>query len=562
MKATQLRFSVCALLLAGTAHAQGFVDISDSSGLAGIRATRPADWWVSGLHFVDLDADGDFDFFMSSHGSYGALAALNDGNGHFMLSNGTYPKTEIHVPYDIDEDGKVDLSMTYNDGGGRWWKNASTPGSLNLVATDQTRTLSRQQAMVDINRDGKVDWLHCSSSGVQFNFGDGHGGFANNSKTLANPGSDSIAPIPADVDDDGDIDLVVQWGRYDDENGRTRLYLNDGDMNFTNATTSAGLYEAGLAVIGVADVDQDGDADLIGLESKALPQSIFINDGRGHFAKKVGAITGVPGTRANYADWGVATSTDFDNDGTVDLVITGRNYLHVLRGTGGGNFRYMNETWGGIENIAEASVDNGYAFADIDGDGDLDLAGYREVWPNRYFSLYRNDLPAQNWLRVRPVGLAGNRGAAGAHVFIYAAGTNQLLSHEEIATFCKQAQQNYYGLAKTERHYGLGARATVDVAVQFYPSRKRVELKGVTANTTIEIGEDGNGTVVPPTEPDEPGDGSDEEPDVPGDGGQPTEQDPPAKSSDSGCSVGGLAGAPFGAALVALFAGRRRRRSR
>lgn len=553
------RIALSLLLIAAPARAQ-FVDVSEGSGLAAIRDTRPADWWLSGLHFVDLDADGDFDFFMSSHGSYGALAALNDGKGHFTLSSGTIPKSEIHIAYDVDEDGKVDMSMTHNDGGGMWWKNASSPGALNFLSSGVSRSLSRQQALIDINRDGKVDWLHCASSGVQFNFGDGRGGFAANSMTLANPGGDSIAPIPADVDGDGDIDLVVQWGRYDDENGRTRLYLNDGNLRFTNATTTAGLYEAGLAVIGVADVDQDGDTDLIGLESKALPHAIFINDGRGHFTKKAGAITGVPGTRANYADWGVATSTDFDNDGTIDLVIDGRNYLHILRGTGGGNFTYANETWGGIKNIAEAAVDNGYAFADIDADGDLDLAGYREIYPNRYISLYRNDLPKQNWVNVRPVGLDGNKGAAGAHVFIYAAGTNQLLSHEEIAIFCKQAQQNYYGLDKTERHYGLGSRATVDVAVQFYPSNKRVELKGVAANTTVEIGEDGEGTVVPPTQPGNPDDDPDDNPDVPGDGGQPTDEDPPAGNSDSGCSVGGLAGGPLSAALVALFVTRRRRR--
>src|SRR5262245_16566240 len=86
---------VCALIVAvaGRVNAQGFVNISDESGLAAIRNAQPADWWLSGLHFVDLDGDGDFDFFMSSHGSYGALAALNDGTGHFTLAAGSFPKT-------------------------------------------------------------------------------------------------------------------------------------------------------------------------------------------------------------------------------------------------------------------------------------------------------------------------------------------------------------------------------------------------------------------------------------------------------------------------------------
>src|SRR5690349_890787 len=207
MHTTRIALSLL-LVAAVPAGAQSFVDVTEGSGLAAIRDTRPADWWVSGLHFVDLDADGDFDFFMSSHGSYGALAALNDGTGHFTLAAGTIPKSEIHVAYDIDEDGKVDVSMTKGDGGGLWWRNASSPGSLSFVSTDQSRPLSRQQAMIDMNRDGKVDWLHCSHDGVQFNFGDGHGAFEENSKTLPNPGTDSIAPIPADVDADGDVDLI------------------------------------------------------------------------------------------------------------------------------------------------------------------------------------------------------------------------------------------------------------------------------------------------------------------------------------------------------------------
>lgn len=554
------RIAPLALLLAisAPAGAQSFTDISQESGLAAIRDTRPADWWLSGLHFVDLDADGDFDFFMSSHGSYGSLAALNDGTGHFTLSTGTYPNTEIHIPYDIDEDGKLDLSMTWQDGGGMWWRNGSSPGALSFSSTPMTRTMARQQAMIDINKDGKVDWIHNSDAGLQFNFGDGHGSFATNSMTLAVPGSDSIAALPTDVDADGDIDLVVNWGRYHDENGRTRLYLNDGNMNFTDATTASGLYEAGLAVIGLADVDQDGDTDLIALERKALPHAIFINDGRGHFTKKAGAITGVTPTTATYADWGVATATDFDNDGTIDLIIDGRHYLHVLRGTGGGTFAYANTTWG-IKNIAEAAVDSGFAFADMDRDGDLDLAGYREIYPNRYFSLYRNDLPAKNWVRIRPVGLEGNKGAAGARINVYAAGTRDLLSSEEISIFTKQTQQNYYALDKTERHYGLGSRTRVDVEVKFYPSSKVVPLRDVAANTTVEINESGAGTVVPP--------GGSDDPDQPDEPDEPTD-DPPMNGDDTpaeptrggGCSIAGPMSGAAAPVLLALLALRRRRR--
>ena len=146
--------SGAALLLgcwASVGSAQGFTNVSAASGLDALRAEREADWWVSGLHFVDLDGDGALDVFLSSHGSSGALAALGDGMGHFTPVADGYPKSEIHIAYDVDEDGLVDLSMTHLDGGGRFWLNESSAGSLEFMATEVTRegNSSRVQVMLD-----------------------------------------------------------------------------------------------------------------------------------------------------------------------------------------------------------------------------------------------------------------------------------------------------------------------------------------------------------------------------------------------------------------------------
>src|SRR5262249_54064635 len=150
-----------------------------------------------------------------------------------------------------------------------------------------------------------------------------------------------------------------------------------------------------------------------------------------------------------------------------------------------------------IKNFAEASVDSGFAFGDIDQDGDLDLLSWKQTDPTRLFTLYRNDLPKKHWVAVRPVGLAGNHGAAGAKIRVYAAGTTDLLWYDEVGIYCRQAQPSYgYHWPDTERHFGLGDRTSVDVTVEFYPSHKLVRKDGVAADTTVRIGEDGAGTVV------------------------------------------------------------------
>jgi enediyne biosynthesis protein E4 len=472
--------------------AQTFTDVTSSSGIGTGGGT-----WPSGVSLVDLDGDGDLDLFQSSH-SGEATFRLNDGSGHFSSVAGTITNTELHNGYDINEDGKLDLTATVYDGNCRWWTNNSTPGAVNFTAANPNLA-TRQEALIDINRDGKVDWLTDGGTRINFHFGNGTGGFTVNAQSLfvfddPNLSDDGMAPIPADLDGDGDIDLVVSWGRYEFEKGRTAIFRNDGNGTFTNVTTQAGLYQDSLAILGAGDYDGDGDIDLIGLEHNRFPHSIFLNDGAGHFTKKAGAVTGGPTGSPVYPGWGLASFTDFDNDGIGDIIVGGRQYAHVLRGTGSGSFEYKNTAWG-ITSSGDGNLDNTYAFGDIDNDGDLDIA----VLPSsRTNLLYRNDLPAKNWLNVRPVGLAGNKGAGGAKIRIYENGTANRLWFEQVILHSKQAQQNYYGFTQTERHFGLGTRTICDVEVEFYPSGTKVKTIGVPDNVTVVINENGtasHGTV-------------------------------------------------------------------
>jgi len=476
----------------GSAEKPFFTDITEASGIAQLvtdhYAAHPT-WWLSGLHLVDLDADGDLDLFLSAHGKGDSLAALNDGSGHFTRAAGTYPSTEIHLCYDSDEDGRIDLTMTYQDGGGQWWRNRSKPGELLFDPTGITRgtNTARRQAMIDINHDGHVDWLRGTDTGIEFDFGDGHGGFAKGSSRLAvTQGRDEVLCLPCDIDGDGDIDLQAEWGHYSAPDGNCRIYRNDGAMTFTDVTADAGLPGTGTAIKGVGDVDQDGDPDLICLEHRQHFE-IYLNDGTGRFVKKDGAIRGIK-KGAAYASWGIAVTTDFDNDGVADILVNGKHFLKILKGTGGGYFQYVNAIWG-IADVSAASIDDGLCFGDIDADGDLDIVGYTSIDGQRRFAVYRNDLPSLNWLRIRLIGSRGNRGAAGAKIRVYTPGGSALLWYEQVAVYDSQAAASCYALPVTERHFGLGKRETVDVSVEFYPSRRLIWKRGVNANETVEIHE-------------------------------------------------------------------------
>ncbi|HKE46982.1 MAG TPA: CRTAC1 family protein [Rhodanobacteraceae bacterium] len=493
---------LCAGLLAAGVASAAFTDITDSSGLGPIVAARYAvfpDWWLSGLHLVDLDEDGHLDLFLSSHGGGDALALLGDGSGHLAVAAGSYPTTELHLNYDFDEDGKNDLTMTYVDGGAQWWKNDSAPGALDIRATGLTRdgNTGRTQVLADFDRDGNVDWLRAAPPGIEIDLGDGAGGFAQDSISIAVPGTgtnDNANVIPGDFDNDGDIDLLVMvGGGYDDTNGRTHYYRNDGLAGgvpqYSDQTAASGLPVDGLVVKGVGDYDTDGDLDLIGIYNKELPPVVYRNDGHGVFTQVADAIAGVDARSLTYAAWGTAVKTDFDNDGIPDILMNGKYYLMLLRGTGDAHFEYMNDAWN-IVDVCPCSIDGGLTFGDIDGDGDLDIAGYSTIDEPYQVKLYRNDNPAQHWLRVRPIGSHGNRGATGAKIRLFAPGTLDLVGYESVAIYCFQAAASYYGGMVTERHFGLGAGTSVDVEVEFYPSGRIVRRSGVAADEAIEVRED------------------------------------------------------------------------
>ena len=500
----------CAADSGAEAADAAFANVAEPSGVAAaVKAhyERVPKWWLSGFDLIDVDGDGDLDLHVGGHGSP-AAAAINDGKGHFTyvdpkldVARGVrhaaplpYPGGEIRLAHDFDEDGKVDILASWHDGGGVLYLNVSGTGGWNFTRPRTLDHFNRACAVADVDRDGVADYLADeggrANPGVVAFFGSGDGTFPRH-RVIAKALRETC-PIPVDLDGDGDLDFLLSRRGYNPP-GR-RVLRNDGGLRFTDVTKQAGLSEDGGSIHGAGDVDHDGDLDLICVEGRAVV--IYANDGTGRFESRPGAVAGIDKVRnkPGNTNWGGAVVTDIDNDGVADILVSGRHFLYVLRGTGGGRFEVANAAWG-LPTTATAAVDEGLCFGDIDGDGDLDFVtcGPGPTPKAKGVAVFRNDLPSRRWLRVRPIGKRGNRAAAGATIRIYEAGglgdPRRLLWHEQVAVWGRQSFHSYYAAAATERHFGLGDRAAADVRVVFHHSGKCVDVKAAKADSTVEIRE-------------------------------------------------------------------------
>ena len=128
------------------------------------------------------------------------------------------------------------------------------------------------------------------------------------------------------------------------------------------------------------DYDQDGDSDLLFIDSAPWPwrpatpsehsgSRLYRNRGDGVF-DDVSAQTGLGEALAGLYGMGVATG-DYDGDGFVDVYVTAVGGNRLLRNLAGESFVDVTQTAGvgGAEDAWSTSA----AFFDSDGDGDLDL---------------------------------------------------------------------------------------------------------------------------------------------------------------------------------------------
>jgi hypothetical protein len=189
----------------------------------------------------------------------------------------------------------------------------------------------------------------------------------------------------ADMDNDGDLDVVAPRGAWMRAGGRhpKSLLLNDGHGNFTDVTYAAGLGKVYYPsqTVAIADYDNDGDLDLFfGNEiasKEPYPSELFRNNGDGTFTD-IAEAAGVRNMAfAKGASWG-----DYDNDRWPDLYVSnyeGENHLYHNRGDG--TFEDVAPKLGLTKPIRSFPC----WFWDFDNDGNLDIYA-STYWPHVSFT--------------------------------------------------------------------------------------------------------------------------------------------------------------------------------
>ncbi len=431
-----------------------FTDVTREAGLA-------FHCYGMGVAIGDYDNDGWTDLYITA---LGTNHLFHNDHGHFTEvttashTGGLAEEWSTAAAFvDVDNDGDLDLFV----GNYVQWSRAIDL-EINFRITGLGRAIGAPNHFFGTNN-------HLYRN-------DGHGVFTDISESSGIAVRDAkgervtgkaLAVAPVDFDRDGLIDLFVS---------------NDTTRNFLYHNLGHGRFEE----IGVQDgiaYDVNGKSTgAMGIDTGWYRNDRELGVGIGNFANEMSSLFVTTGGHGPFADeailegFGPASRLaltfglfffDYDLDGRLDLfqanghlesdinvVQPSQTYAQPAQlfwncGDACRNrFRLVSDP-GAIDN---RMVGRGAAFADIDGDGDLDIAIAQN---NRHAVLLRNDQHTRHhWLRIRLEGRTANRSAIGAELELTAGGVTQ---HRQV-----MPTRSYLSQVELPVTFGLGDANRVD----------------------------------------------------------------------------------------------------
>ena len=226
-----------------------------------------------------------------------------------------------------------------------------------------TATWASSVVATDMDGDGDMDILSASRNDDIIAWYENDGA-ADPSWTASNIATSADQPqsvFAADMDNDGDMDIVSA----SDGDDTIAWYENDGASDPSWSAANIDTNADGAQDVHVADMDNDGDLDILSASANDDTIAWYENDGAADPSWTASDIA----TNADGA-WSVFAA-DMDNDGDIDV-------LSAAYGTDDGIAWYENNngdgsSWTGaqIDNDAEAA--RSVFAADMDNDGDMDI---------------------------------------------------------------------------------------------------------------------------------------------------------------------------------------------
>lgn len=434
--------------------------------------------------FFDVDLDGDLDAYLMN-------TAPDLQNPNFIrktYDDGSYPSTgKLYLNEGLGQNGLTEFTNISKEAGVRF------------------EGLGLGLAISDLNKDGYPD-IYCSNDFISsdmlyLNAGRQPMPFFNNviKETTAHTSLFGMGVDIADINNDTypdifqldmlpednlrqkkmlagqdydrkEMSISAQYG-YQLQYMRNMLQLNLGTFKNTNQT-SPGLpmfSEIGL-VAGISKTDWSWAPLIADYDNDGL-KDIFITNGYRRDVTDRDFIQ----FKEDFSNFG---TNNFKQQNALELIekvpeVEVPNYAY--RNSGNLSFENTSKVWG----LDELSYSNGAAYADLDGDGDLDLV-VNNIDSEPF--IYQNKTREENgtgYLSVALHGDKGNREGIGGTVTVW---------HGKQTQFAEMyPARGFLSSVGTGLHFGLGKSETIDSLLVTWPGGKSQKLYKVAANQRLTL---------------------------------------------------------------------------
>ena len=456
-----------------------FTEVSEEAGLA-------LDFFGMGAAVGDYDNDGWDDLFVTA---VGANRLFHNDGGRFTevtasagVGGWDQEWSTAAAFFDIDNDGDLDL---YVGNYVRWSRDIDLEIDFKLTG------LGRAYGAPN-HFNGVHSYLYRNEGNGTFVDISANSGIQVSDAEAGRPEAKTLGAVPVDYDGDGWMDLFVA-----NDTVRNFLFRNRGDGSFEEIGAFEGIaFDRDGKATGAMGIDlawYRNDTDLgVAIGNFANePSSLYVTaDGQPPFADEA-VIEGLGAPSRLALTFGVIFF-DYDLDGRLDLlqanghlepeintVQPSQNYTQPAQlfwncGEACGSRLLLVEERGAL---STPIVGRGAGYADLDGDGDLDLAlsqnGGRPL-------LVRNDQSTgHHWLRVKLEGTRSNRNAIGAKVELTAGGVTQRRDLNPSRSYLTQVENVLT--------FGLGDNTQVERLSVHWPSGLTQEIVVDGVDRVIEV---------------------------------------------------------------------------